>query len=484
LERLRIKEKSKVYCSRMEDGRTRIVCTLGPASSSGTVLHRMMESGMDVARLNFSHGTHDDHALLMKAVRASAKKAGKIVAILQDLQGPKIRVGELGAGVTLHEGQTVTLEGTHAPRLTGGIIPVSYDRLSKDVKKGERILFDDGYLEVEVLKASGKRLSAVVKVGGVLKSHKGVNFPDSTLSLSSFTEKDKEDLVFGVEHGVDWVCLSFVTGPEVLHEVRKLIARHAKRFQVRPPLLMAKVERKAALLAIEEIIEAADGIMLGRGDLGVEIPAEEVPVIQKDVVERARLSGKPIIVATQMLESMRMNPRATRAEVSDVANAVFDHADAVMLSAESATGRYPAVSVQAMAAVIREAEASRFDEMGESALAVNCVPSALAHTISLMAKKNLIRAVVLSSSVPSLLGSITMFRPRVPIIVVVEDESQARQLLLHSGSLPLVLDDHGGTFIPRLHALIHARLRLPKGLSVAYLTSSGGGSVSLSLLPL
>jgi len=445
----------------------------------------MMSAGMDVARFNFSHGTHAEHAELMKAVRTAAKKAGKHVAILQDLQGPKIRVGELPAkGVELHEGETVTFSGQSGIAYTKHLIPLTYNRLGKDVKKGDRILLDDGYLEVEVLRVKGNAVSAIVKVGGLLKSHKGANFPDSTLQESAFTKKDAEDLLFGIEQEVDFVCLSFVSEAKVLHDVRALMAREARKRGVRMPKLLAKVERKAALLVIDDIIDAADGIMLGRGDLGVEIPAEEVPVIQKDVAERCRLSGKPLIVATQMLESMRENPRATRAEISDVANAVFDHADAVMLSAESATGRYPAVTVQAMAAVIREAEASRFDELHATKDAVNCIPSSLAHTVALMSERGLVSALVLSSSVGSLTGSMVMFRPHVPVIAVVPDEAGARRALLHYGVTPLVLDDQGGSFVPRLHALIHARLRLPKGQAIAYLAAGADRSISLSLLPL
>lgn len=441
-----------------------------------------MSAGMDVARLNFSHGTYPEHAALMKAVRVAARKVGKTVAILQDLQGPKIRVGDLGNGVMLHAGETVTFSAAKNAKAADGVIPLTYERLGKDVKPGHRILLDDGYLEVEVLKTKGAlEVTAVVKVAGLLKSHKGANFPDSSLLVSAFTAKDHKDLLFGVQHEVDWICLSFVTNPQVLEGVRALIKKTAKQFGVRPPLLMAKVERRAALDCLDEIIDASDAIMLGRGDLGVEIPPEEVPIAQKEVVEHCRLAGKPVIVATQMLESMRDNPRATRAEFSDVANAVFDHADAVMLSAESAAGKYPAVSVQAMASVIREAEKSRFDDVPEDDSLINCLPSALAHTLAVMARREIIRGIVIASSFGPAVGSLLMFRPQVPVIVVVPDESAARQAMLHIGVTPMVLDDHGGTFVPRMHALLHSRVKLPKGKCVAYITNTGGG-VSLSLI--
>ncbi len=468
----------------MEAARTRIVCTIGPASSSTTVLARMMRAGMDVARLNFSHGTYAEHSLLMKSIRSAAKKTGSIVALLQDLQGPKIRVGNLpDRGVDLPEGMTVTLSASVKDYKQGGPIPVAYARLAHDVRPGHRILLDDGYMELEVLRVRGRIVHTVVKVGGKLTSHKGINLPDSKVSVSAFTEKDSQDLVFGVSQGVDWVCLSFVTGPEVLLMVRKLIQTEARKHGVRPPLLMAKVERKAALDRLDEIIEAADGIMLGRGDLGVEIPFEDVPVIQKDVVERCRLASKPVIVATQMLESMRNNPRATRAEVSDVANAVFDHADAVMLSAESATGRYPATTVQAMASVIREAEASRFDHLPEDSSIVNCLPSALAHSVAVMARRGLIHAVVTTSSLGADIGFLNMFRMDIPILVAVPDSAAARQAVLHAGFVPMIADDHGGTFVPRMKAELRQHLRLKAGQQVAFVTPGIKGGVTLSVVP-
>lgn len=469
----------------MEAARTRIVCTIGPASSSTTVLVRMMRAGMDVARLNFSHGTYAEHTVLMKSIRAAAKKTGSIVALLQDLQGPKIRVGNLpDKGIALPEGMTVTLSAGTKEYKKGGPIPVAYARLHHDVKVGNRILLDDGYMELEVVRVRGSLVYGVVKVGGVLTSHKGINLPDSKVSVSAFTEKDAQDLVFGVSQGVDWVCLSFVTGPESLIHVRKLVQKEAKKHGVRPPLVMAKVERKAALERLDEIIEAADGIMLGRGDLGVEIPFEDVPVVQKDVVERCRLASKPVIVATQMLESMRNNPRATRAEVSDVANAVFDHADAVMLSAESATGRYPATTVQAMSKVIREAEASRFDQLPEDAGIVNCLPSALAHAVSVMARRELIQAVVTSSSLGSDIGFLNMFRMSVPILVAVPDSSAARQAVLHAGFVPMIIDDKAGTFMPRMIVELRKHLRLKTGQKVAFVLPGIKGGVALTVLPI
>ncbi len=468
----------------MEAARTRIVCTIGPASSSTTVLTRMMKAGMDVARLNFSHGTYAEHAVLIKSIRLAAKKTGSIIALLQDLQGPKIRVGNLpDRGVELPEGMMITLSAAVKEYKSGGPIPVAYARIHHDVKVGHRILLDDGYMELEVLRVRGNVIHAVIKVGGKLTSHKGINLPDSKVSVSAFTEKDAQDLIFGVSQGVDWVCLSFVTGPESLEHVRKLVYKEARKHGVRPPLVMAKVERKAALERLDEIIEAADGVMLGRGDLGVEIPFQDVPIVQKEVVERCRLASKPVIVATQMLESMRTNPRATRAEVSDVANAVFDHADAVMLSAESATGRYPATTVQAMSAVIREAEASRFDKLPEDTGVINCLPSALAHAVAVMASRGLIQAVVTTSALGAGLGFLNMFRMDVPILVAVPDSSAARQAVLHAGFFPFVIDDHSGSFVPRMKIELRRYLKLKAGQQVAFLTPGIKGGVTLSVVP-
>lgn len=468
----------------MEAARTRIVCTIGPASSSASVLARMMRSGMDVARLNFSHGTHAEHTLLIRSIRSAAKKTASIVALLQDLQGPKIRVGTLpDAGMVLAEGMTVTLSSAVKEYRQHGPIPVSYSRLHHDVKVGQRVLLDDGYLELEVLRIRGRNVHTVVKVGGKLTSHKGINLPDSQISTSAFTDKDHQDLIFGVSQGVDWICLSYVTGPAVIERVRQLAKAEARKAGVRAPLIMAKVEVKAALARVDEIIQAADGVLIGRGDLGVEIPFADVPIVQKDIVERCRLASKPVIVATQMLESMRLNPRATRAEISDVANAVFDHADAVMLSAESASGRYPAASVQAMAAVIREAEASRFDQLPEDTSVVNCLPSALAHAVAVMARRELISAVVTSSSLGTSLGFLNMFRMSVPILVAVPDSATARQIVFHAGFVPIIIDDHAGTFVPRVKAQLRQHLHLKSGQQVAFVLPGAHGGVSLSVVP-
>ena len=461
--------------------RTRIVCTVGPASAAPSMLHRMMVAGMDVARLNFSHGSHEEHAVLLKNIRSSAKKAGKHIAILQDLQGPKIRVGKLpDEGVELHQHQSISFSTAVDEYETNGPFPVTYKNLHKDVSAGHRILLDDGFLEVIVTKVVGKEIHANVVHGGLLKSRKGMNLPDSKVSVDPFTDKDYKDLLFGIESGVDWVVLSFIAQPEIAEHVRNIIRSKAKFLDIPAPWIMAKIETKLGVDNFDEILEVVDGIMLGRGDLGLEVPMEEVPIIQKELVEKCRRAGKPIIVATQMLDSMTRNPRATRAEVSDVANAVLDHTDAVMLSAESASGRYPAATVQAMAAVIDEAEKSRFDVLDAPASDVDTASHAIAHTIAVMASRALIDAVVTTASVPSAAFAIPRYRPHIPILIACENDSMARHSVLYAGVSPFVISLSAGTFIPRSHALLIKHRILKARSKVAYVVG-GGGTLSLQM---
>ena len=465
----------------MEANRTRIVCTIGPASNSPTILARMMRAGMDVARLNFSHGTHDEHKILMKNIRAAAKKTGATVAILQDLQGPKIRVGVLpSGGVALHEGQKIAFSTSGDAYETGGAIPVTYNRLHHDVKAGERILLDDGFMETVVTRVSGKTISAKVVVGGVLKSRKGLNLPDSDVSVDPFTDKDYDDLMFGVVQGVDWVVLSFISDPDVAIHVRRISSAAARANGVRPPRIMAKIETKAAIDRFGDILGAVDGVMLGRGDLGLEIPMEDVPIVQKTLVEECRRAHKPIIVATHMLDSMARNPRATRAEISDVANAVLDHADAVMLSAESASGRYPVATVSAMASVVREAEASRFDVIAEPLDEVTNHANAVAHTVGMLAARGLIEAIATTASAGDVALALPMYRPHTPIFLACDDDALARQLVLFSGMYPVVADAPSASFAPRFRAVLAHRRLVAARDRVAFVSASGN-SVDISI---
>jgi pyruvate kinase len=329
--------------------KARIVCTLGPASSSAPVLEAMAHAGMDVARFNFSHGTHDDHRRRADLVRQVAKKTGKPIAILQDIQGPKIRLGKFEGGLCeVQTGQEVIITTRNV--LGGGnLLPTPIKALTRDVKKGDPILLDDGRVRLEVHKVKGTEISCRVLVGGVLKDNKGINLPGAAVSVPTLTAKDIKDLAFGQEIGVDYVALSFVRTARDVELARKHVAK------LNTPLI-AKIEKPQAVENLDAIAEASDGIMVARGDLGVEMPLEMLPGLQKAAVTSANARGGLVIVATEMLESMVQNARPTRAEVSDVANAIFDGADAVMLSGETASGKYPVEAVQMMANIVREAE--------------------------------------------------------------------------------------------------------------------------------
>lgn len=330
--------------------RAKIVATLGPASSTPETIQALVNAGMDVARLNFSHGSHDDHRQVYEAVRNAAQKAGRPISILQDLQGPKIRVGKLRGGKQLlKEGGEVIITTDLASAENSFKIPCTYAGLQGDVQKGDPILLADGIMKLEVLEISGRDVRCRVVVGGTLTDRKGINLPGTAVSIPALTPKDLDDLVFGLSLGVDYVAASFVRSADDVREVR----RHAGTVPI-----IAKIEKPQAVERLDEICLAADGIMVARGDLGVEMPLEKVPLIQKTAIEKINRFGKTAIVATQMLESMVSAPSPTRAEVSDVANAILDGADAVMLSAESASGQYPIQAVKTMAAICEETEKS------------------------------------------------------------------------------------------------------------------------------
>jgi len=344
---------------------TKIVCTLGPSCAEEPTLIKMIEAGMDVARLNFSHGTHADHQARIVQLRELSKQTGKPLTILQDLQGPKLRIGELpGNGLDLTPGDSVVLR-SGAPRtaLKGHYeIPFEFPEIFPALEPGRRVLLDDGKLEFEVTAVTPTSAEARVVLGGLLSSHKGVNLPGTPLPIPSFTEKDAVDLAFGLEQGVDAVAMSFVRKADDVRQVRVFISEHTPRKVV----LIAKLERPEALEHLEEILHAVDGVMVARGDLGVELSPARVPSIQKEIIHSANRNGKIVITATQMLDSMMHAPRPTRAEASDVANAIFDGTDAVMLSGETASGEYPIESVAMMQNIVCEAE-EHYTEWGHCA---------------------------------------------------------------------------------------------------------------------
>ncbi|HLT06490.1 MAG TPA: pyruvate kinase [Cyclobacteriaceae bacterium] len=327
--------------------KTKILATVGPACNDESTLTELVMSGVDIFRLNFSHGNHDGHAEVIRIIRKINEEHNLNIGILQDLQGPKIRVGEMeNNGVMINPGDRITI--TNEPVIgTASLVSTVYQNLPQDVVQGDRILIDDGNLELVVVDTDGKNVNCTVIHGGILKSRKGINLPNTKVSAPSLTEKDLEDLEFGLEHEVDWIALSFVRSADDIIDLRERIKKAGKECRI-----VAKIEKPEALENIDAIIEATDAVMVARGDLGVEVNMEMVPLWQKKMVQKCKLACKPVIIATQMMESMIHNPRPTRAEANDVANAVLDGADAVMLSAETASGKFPVAAVKAMNSVI------------------------------------------------------------------------------------------------------------------------------------
>ncbi|MDA0208406.1 MAG: pyruvate kinase [bacterium] len=416
--------------------KTRIVATIGPASASISELIKMIRAGMRVARLNFSHGTHEEHVRHISMIRRAEKRSREDVLIIQDLQGPRVRLGMLpDEGIEVFEKERVTFAYEHARSTSKEAIPVTYKRIADDVKKGHRILIDDGEIVCEVTKVSRGLVHANVVTGGILYAHKGINLPDSTLSVASCTKKDVEDLRIGVKAEVDYIALSFIREVDTIHKIREEIMQLSKKCKTRPPHIIVKIETREALEHLEAIIEAADAIMIARGDLGLELPPEEVPIIQKDITEFCRAMGRPVIVATHMLHSMTHHLRATRAETSDVANAVFDGVDAVMLSNETAVGDRPAFVVETMAKIIQEAERSHLHNLHplRPASHPHDTTDAFAQSIHLLAQTDDIGAIGLLHADNGLLMHLCMYQPDVPVYVGVQASHLERKMILHRG---------------------------------------------------
>lgn len=429
--------------------RTKIVCTIGPASSEVEMLKAMIDAGMDVARVNMSHGSHETHAEVIRNVREAAGATRKSVAILADLQGPKLRIGTMPEeGITVEDGETVTLtiDEITGHRVEGGetgaVIPVQYKKLPGDVKPGEHILLNDGLLEFEVLRISGGEIRCKVITGGVLTSNKGLNLPGTQLSISPITEKDKRDLNFAIEQGADWIALSFVRRANEVHQLHALIQVMTPAEQI-PARVIAKIEKPDALNAIEEIIQASDGVMVARGDLGIEIPPETVPLEQKRLIRLCNKVGKPVITATQMLESMVNNPRPTRAEASDVANAILDGTDAIMLSAETSVGQYPLEAVKTMYRIACKVEQATLTGewqppshvvLGSAADVTDAVSHATCETAHDLNAEAIISATASGMTA----RSVSKYRPHAPVIAVTPDHRVQRQLMLTWGVVPLI----------------------------------------------
>ena len=455
--------------------RTKMVCTIGPSSDKEELLRTCIQLGMNVARLNFSHNTHAYHGRLIARIRRIAKQEGKTVAILQDLQGPKIRMGVLPEkGVRLIIDEEIIFETNRSvyQEKEPLLFPVTYAGLHKDVKPGDRIFLDDGAMEVLVTSVIGKKVFAKVKTGGIVFSHKGMNFPDSHLSVSSLTKKDQEDLLFGLSKKVDWVALSFVTSKKDITDLRRLIKRHLSPSE-RPPRVLIKIEKQEALQDIDALIQAADGIMIARGDLGVETSAADVPLRQKEIIEKCRQIGKPVVVATQMLDSMIRHPRPTRAEVSDVANAVIDHADALMLSGETANGLYPIEAVKMMAEIIEKTEQSPFDDMEPNHCSKE-THAVLACVFQQLSYQKQIQAIVSATFFGEWAELLNIYRPEIPLFLASDEEMTMRQIALRWGTHAFLLKKKSPQDFSRYALAILKKKRwLKKGMRVAVVVGQG-----------
>jgi pyruvate kinase len=416
--------------------RTKIVATIGPATSSPEVLKQLIQAGATTLRLNFSHGTHDDHLANIRLIRQISFELNQPVGILQDLQGPKIRLGKFADGsIVVKNGDPFTLTSKIIPG-TQTISSVTYETLADEVPIGSTILLDDGKVEMIVTGVDqvASELHCKVVVGGPLSNSKGVNFPGVYLSIKALTDKDRVDLMFGLDQGVDWVALSFVRNPADILEIKELIANAGKEVPV-----IAKIEKHEAIEQMEEILALCDGVMVARGDLGVEMPAEQVPRIQKQLIATANRMGIPIITATQMLDSMVNNPRGTRAEISDVANAILDGTDAVMLSNETAVGIYPIEAVETMARIALETEKEELSRRWEDKK--RSIPNAISEAVGNIAEQLGASAIIPFTKTGATARSVSKFRPSKPILAVTPHVDVARRLQLVWGVQPMLLLD-------------------------------------------
>ena len=421
--------------------RTKIVATIGPATESAERIRELIQAGATTFRLNFSHGDHSEHAGRMATIRQVAHEMGVHIGILQDLQGPKIRLGRFEEGpITLAKGDHFSLTSKEV-RCNQTVATVTYDKLADEVTAGSRILLDDGRVEMRVdrVDIADQTLHCVVTVGGVLSNNKGVNFPDVQLSVRALTQKDRQDLAFGLQQGVDWVALSFVRNPSDMQEIRELIRKHGFTTPV-----VAKIEKFEAIDQIDAILPLCDGVMVARGDLGVEMPAEEVPLLQKDLIHKANSLGIPIITATQMLDSMASSPRPTRAEVSDVANAILDGTDAVMLSNETAVGDFPVEAVETMATIARRIERDYPQRPIDTHLP-STIPNAISGAVSSIARQLNAAAILPLTKSGATAHNVSKFRPSTPILAITSEVAVARKLQLVWGVTPLLIETQKST---------------------------------------
>jgi pyruvate kinase len=437
--------------------RTKIVCTLGPATDSEATIRAFMQAGMTVARINFSHGSHENHARQIATVRRVASEGNRAVAVLADLQGPKLRVGTLpNQEIELVPGQTVRLALMDASQ-DPGTIPIPHPEVLRDMEPGDRILLDDGILELKVTECDGAGALAQVVAGGPLRSRKGLSLPRTRLKMPSVTEKDRADARFAVEHGVDFFALSFVRCADDVEHLRAFLRDLGSSTPI-----IAKIEKPEAVDSIDAILAVSDGLMVARGDLGVEAPVEDVPIIQKRLIRLCNQAGKPVITATHMLESMIHNPRPTRAEASDVANAVLDGSDAVMLSGETSVGQYPVLSVQTMARIVALIEPTiPYDEWLRRAFlqAASTITEAIGQVASEMAAELGAKAIITSTLTGSAARLVASHRPATPIVAPTPSLSTYRELALVWGVVPLLVDEFHDTETLLITATAAARER-------------------------
>ena len=423
--------------------RTKIVCTIGPASEQPEILHQMIKSGMDVARLNFSHGLHSEHRGRIETIRRVAAEMGRQVAIMLDTKGPEIRTGLLKGGeIKLVEGGRFTLT-TREIEGNQEIVSISWTQLAAEVKPGQTVLIDDGLIVLKVTGVEGTEISCQIITGGVLRNRKGVHVPGVRVNLPALMPKDIEDIRFGIANKVDFIAASFVRRADDVLEIRRLLEENRADIDI-----IAKIENDEGVETLEEILRVADGIMVARGDLGVDLPAEEVPLIQKQIIARCNQAGKPVITATQMLDSMIRNPRPTRAEASDVANAIFDGTDAIMLSGETAVGKYPVEAVQTMARIAQRAEEALdyggiLRAKGDNAGAT--ITDAISHATCTTAMGLGATAIISSSKSGYTARMVSKYRPGCPIIAATPKEEVLRRLSIVWGVIPIQVRETTGT---------------------------------------
>lgn len=416
--------------------KSKIVCTIGPASESLENIKKLILAGMNVARLNFSHGDFEEHGARIKTIRQASKELNKTVAILLDTKGPEIRTGKLEVEpIELVQDEYLTLT-TEEILGTQERISITYSELPNDVQVGSTILIDDGLIGLTVVDIQGTEIKTRIVNGGTIKSKKGVNVPGVNISLPGITEKDTNDILFGIEQDIDFIAASFVRKASDVQEIRELLSKNnASHIQI-----ISKIENQQGVDNLDEILEASDGLMVARGDLGVEIPAEDVPLAQKLMIQKCNVAGKPVITATQMLDSMQRNPRPTRAEASDVANAIFDGTDAIMLSGETAAGKYPVESVLTMSRIAEKAESAldhREIFSKQQTLQETTVTEAISQSVAISALDLNAKAILSSTVTGHTARVVSKYRPKAPIIAVTTQERTMRQLSLVWGVTPV-----------------------------------------------